>query len=134
MCEDQPWPKSGSNRVLASAHTGEGDSFDKALLGEDIDQEHRQESDDGAGHEQVPVGVVLAAEGGQTDRNRAGGVGVGDDQGQRKSFHEPRKTKIVSAASTGLLKGMMTCAQIRKEEAPSMRAASSSSTGIPRKY
>src|SRR5690242_12296637 len=54
--------------------------------------------------------------------------------GQRKSFQVLSETKIASAASTGPLSGRITDHQIRNDDAPSMRAASSRSNGMPRKY
>ena len=53
--------------------------------------------------------------------------------GHRKSFHVLRKIKILTAAIAVLLIGMMMFHQMRSDEAPSMRAASSRSIGRVKK-
>ena len=49
-----------------------------------------------------------------------------------KSFQLPRKLKIASVASTGVSTGTTMVRKMRHSLAPSMRAASSRSSGMPR--
>ena len=55
-------------------------------------------------------------------------------RGQRKSFHANRKLKIASVAKAGMESGTMMRKNVPMRLQPSMRAASSSSTGIEAKY
>ena len=54
--------------------------------------------------------------------------------GQKKSSQAPWKVKIALAASAGLHSGSTTLQKIRNSLAPSMRAASSRSSGIDSMY
>ncbi len=51
-----------------------------------------------------------------------------------KSFHAAMKVKMVNVTSTGLSIGSTIWKKMRSSPAPSMRAASSSSSGIERAY
>jgi hypothetical protein len=51
----------------------------------------------------------------------------------RESLHAPVNTKIETAARTDRDSGRTICQSTRKDPAPSIRAASSSSTGIASK-
>ena len=51
-----------------------------------------------------------------------------------KSFQLPRKLKIASVTRMGLSAGNTICQKMRNSLAPSMRAASSSSSGSVRAY
>jgi len=51
--------------------------------------------------------------------------------GHRKLFHDARKVRMPRVASGGPHSGMTTRAKMRSSPAPSMRAASMSSSGMP---
>ena len=59
---------------------------------------------------------------------------VSTTSGQKKSFHVPRKVKMASVTRMGRQSGRMISAKMRTSLAPSMRAASSSSSGMERAY
>ena len=54
--------------------------------------------------------------------------------GHMKSFHAPKKLKTAKVTRIGLSTGSTICQKIRHSLAPSMRAASSRSSGIERAY
>ena len=54
--------------------------------------------------------------------------------GQKKSSHAPWKVKIALAARAGVHSGSTTLQKIRNSLAPSIRAASSSSSGMDSMY
>ena len=54
--------------------------------------------------------------------------------GQKSPFHVPWNCRIATAASAGPASGRMTFQKVWKWPAPSIRAASSRSRGMPRKY
>lgn len=49
--------------VLSPPHPRQRDALHEPLLGHDVDQQHRQQGDDRAGHQQAPGRAVLANEG-----------------------------------------------------------------------
>ena len=54
--------------------------------------------------------------------------------GNKKSFHACKTCKIETVATTGFVKGNMIEINVRTKPAPSILAASSSSTGTLEKY
>ena len=87
-------------------------------------------------HQRRPVGDEPA---GQPEEAEASGSGVlvrimDDARGQKKPFQVPWNWRIATAARAGPASGSMTRQNVVKNPAPSIRAASSRSLGIDRKY
>ena len=55
-------------------------------------------------------------------------------KGKKKLFQVPVKTTMARVVRAGPIKGSMICARMRAGPAPSMRAASSSSSGMVSRY
>ena len=55
-------------------------------------------------------------------------------RGQKNAFHVPWNWRIATADSAGVASGSITRQNVVKKPAPSIRAASSMSRGIDRKY
>ena len=110
-----------------------GDAGDDPALGEDVDEQQRRHRHQVGRERDRVVGVELALEHVLRQRQRRASPGrSGSTSGRMKSFHAHTQVRMPTVAFIGTSSGKITFQNTRQVDAPSMRAASSSSIGIDR--